>query len=157
MLNIILHNDIHEASAKNSKIVVLNDAFFDFFILDKININDNMKSILKKIDNVKYAQDYRVTSKFQDNVLIRMEEISTGCKTALNVFTFPDKIFFADECGENALQTIFNFKSGNIILTELILPLKFNNTIQVISKEHKKIINNNSELEDELLDFFCEG
>ena len=65
----------------------------------------------------------------------------------INVYSFPNKIFTAVECGDNALQVLFNLKRGNIYLPYFVLPMAFINEIEVISDGFSQIIHNNKELE----------
>ena len=45
---------------------------------------------------------YKIRSRF-DDIIIDIDKLSAGCKTALNVLYNPDKIFCLKECGNNAL------------------------------------------------------
>lgn len=123
-----------------------NDAWFDKY-LDKIKFNQNIIKIIRVIDKVTYLGNQRVESKFIKDTAISVKELSSGCKTAINIINFTSNIFSVAECGDNALQVIFNFKSGNLYIPYFIIPKKFNNEIEVNYNSNKIIVHNNIELE----------
>lgn len=50
---------------------------------------------------------------------LKVDSLSTGCKTAILVGAFPTQLVSAIECGENALfQIIKNCKDGHILMYE---------------------------------------
>ena len=149
MLNIYLDKN----NKRNKNVQYYNDAFFNLYA-SKIDFNKSIIFIIKQIDGVEYAGNNRVFSKFQSGTQIRVEELSTGCKTAINTYSFPGKIFYAGECGENALQVICNFNKGNILVTALFIPLPFTNNIRVVANNKEAIIKNNNELENILVNYF---
>lgn len=130
---------------------ILNDAYFDRYI-DHINFNSNLvKYILYKIDGVKYLGQQRVSSKFVKGIAISAKEMSSGCKTVLNVLSFSKEIFDIGECGDNALQVLFSLKSGNVYIPFFVIPPQFNNDIEIVINEMKKVIvHNNKDLENVL-------
>jgi len=125
-----------------------NDAWFNKYI-DKIDFDNNIiKKLISLIDHVDYIGNKRVKSKFVSDVAISVKELSSGCKTVINVASFPDKIFSAAECGDNALQVLFNLKRGNIYLPFFIIPKEFKNNIEVVYNGNSNIVKDNYELED---------
>lgn len=146
MLRIYLQTD-------DTSIIKFNDNWFDNYI-NNINFDDVVSNIIKSIDNVEYIGNYKVKSKFNNGASISVSELSTGCKTAINVYTFYDKMFTVSECGDNALQTIFMLERGNIYLPYFVIPREFNNAIEVIYDNTNRIVNNNTQLEELLCSFF---
>ena len=130
----------------NNDTVQLNDIWFQNHVRD-IRFGKTEQKIVETIDKVKYAGNRKFKSKFMKGTLVDSSELSTGCKTALNIFTFPDKIFNLAECGENALQVIMNMKHGKAYMNYAFLTDGFNNQIDVIINGETKRINNNQELE----------
>lgn len=41
--------------------------------------------------------------------------LSTGCKTLLNIYYNPDKLFFTGECGKNAWVYLFTLPEGIVL------------------------------------------
>ena len=130
-----------------------NDAWFDTYIT-KIQFDDNIIQLIKLIDEVEYIGEYRVKSKFVKDIAISVKELSSGCKTVINVASFPSHIFSVAECGDNALQVLFNLKRGNIYLPFFVLPRKFENDIEVNYKDKVYVVHNNKELEELLNQIF---
>lgn len=63
-----------------------NDGWFDINIgLIDFN-NKEIHKIMKDIDDVEYASDLRFFSKYNKNLAVSLTELSTGCKTAINIY-----------------------------------------------------------------------
>lgn len=97
--------------------VEYNDGWFNMHI-GKFNMDDADSSIIKSIDGVDvYPEDKKYfISPFKDKAIVKMDNLSTGCKTALNVLNFPDKCFSINECGRNAIDKIFTFDDGKVFI-----------------------------------------
>lgn len=150
MLRIYL-GDIDKLKKKYCK---FNDAWFDKYT-DKIDFEqESVKEIIKSIDHVTYVGNQRIRSKFEENLAISVRELSTGCKTAINVFSFPDTIFSVAECGDNALQVIFNCQEGKIHIPAFVIPRQFHNTIEVNTGKDQHMVSDNKELESILYQYF---
>ena len=130
-----------------SSLVALNDAWFNNH-LQEIRFNKTEQKIIKSIDGVEYVDNGKFKSKFNSGTLIDASELSTGCKTALNIYTFKDKIFNLAECGDNALQVILYMKQGKCYTDFKFIPDDFKNTIEVMYKGGKTVIKDNFELDD---------
>lgn len=141
MLNIFL-------GKKPEGLIDFNDGWFDMNT-DSIDFsNKEIRKIIKNIDGVEYADDLRFFSKFKKNVQVDITELSTGCKTAINIYSFPDKIFNLAECGNNALEIIFNFKKGNGYVQYYIHPRNINNKVNVVIPGKKVVINSDKQLHE---------
>jgi hypothetical protein len=149
MLNIY----IGSIDKTNKQYCEYNDAWFDKYFKD-IDFNDTLQKIIKKIDGVEYIGNFRVNSKFEKDTAISVRELSTGCKTALNVAAFPNKTFSVAECGDNALEVMFNYTRGNIYIPYFTIPRKFKNEITVIENDTKTVIKDNTQLEEILYNHF---
>lgn len=143
MLKIYLGNN---KMIKDNNYCPYNDTWFDKYYQD-IEFNSSINKVIELIDGVKYIGNYRFSSKYERDTAVSVKELSTGCKTAINVASF-NKIFSVAECGDNALQVIFTFKRGSIHLPFFVLPRQFQNDIEVYTPDGEKcIINNNNQLE----------
>lgn len=132
---------------KNKKYCEYNDAWFDKYT-DNIQFDENICKIIKVIDGVDYIGNKRVKSKFIKDIAISVKELSSGCKTVLNVVSFSEYIFSVAECGDNALHVLFNLKRGKAHLPFFVIPRDFNNEIEIIYRGERTVIHNNKELED---------
>lgn len=123
--------------------------------LKQISFNDTIKKIIKLIDEVDYIGDYKFNSKFIPGTAVSVTELSTGCKTAINIAAFPNKIFNIAECGNNVINVILKYKQGNIYTPHFIMSNKFNNDIEVITGHGKTYpISNNLQLENLLKNYY---
>lgn len=113
MLNII--TDIK--NAKN----VENDSerLFSTF---RIKGTDTDKALLKEIDQAEYLDSEHVLDRF--GCKIHINDISTGCKCALNVANNSNIWINTLECGCNARDAIIRHcNDGNIVLNNLGVPI----------------------------------
>lgn len=87
--------------------------------------DDNVtRRILKEIEQAEYYSPTRVTDRFGAQIYI--SELSTGCKAALCVQHYPDKVIDTIECGSNARDAIIrNCTKGHVIF--------YNNDRMIIS------------------------
>ena len=147
------------------KIEINNDAFFNhYFDAEKIIINPKMADTIKHIDETDYdAATKTIKSKFIPNVSISPKELSTGCKTVLNVMAFPRKIFSLGNCGDNAISELLdlsNVLSEGCAFTKFVLipPLDKEVNIQVIDMDNgkKEYVTNTTQLFNILSSYFSE-
>lgn len=96
---------------KNMGKVVLNDVFFNKHTVSRLD--DRAKEIIAQIDHSEMLSQFTISSRF-DGMMLNIDKLSTGCKTALNVLYNPDKVFDIRECGDNALDVIYALPSGNV-------------------------------------------
>ena len=134
-----------------------NDEWFDCYVTEReIKIDETVKKLIQDIDGVKYAGEGLIQSKFID-ACVPIYDLSTGCKTAINIYTYKDKKFYIGECGENALDVIFRLNEGNAFVDYCILPDNMNNDIEIIGTDGSKhIVNNIVEL-DKYYDKYFNG
>lgn len=96
---------------KNMEYVELNDLFFNqntAGILD-----DKAKQIIYEIDYSIMISKYKIQSRF-DDIILDIDQLSTGCKTLLNILYFPDKVFCLKECGNNVLTILYHLENGYV-------------------------------------------
>ena len=96
---------------KNSKLVELNDIYFNRNTSQKLD--SQAKKIINEIDGATLCEKYKIVSKFQKEVL-NIDRLSTGCKTALNIYYNPEIVFSIKECGDNAIDVIYDLQQGKI-------------------------------------------
>lgn len=103
----------------DKKYIELNDVFFNQNTVMKID--NKAKEIIEKIDSSKLIGKYKIISKFND-VTLDIDCLSTGCKTVLNVFYFPEMVFCMKECGDNALEVLYGLEQGNVYSDYALIP-----------------------------------
>lgn len=124
--------------------IELNDLFFNQNTVS--SIDDQAEKIVERIDDVKLISKYKISSKFND-VALDIDRLSTGCKTVLNVLYYPDKVFCLKECGNNALEILYNLKEGYVCSEYALIPFDMESVI-VRTKAGKKIISDYEELKE---------
>jgi hypothetical protein len=76
---------------KNTEYVELNDVYFNKYTASDMDL-EQATSIIKQVDGSKLIGRYNIESKF-NGATLNIDCLSTGCKTVLNVLTYPNKFF----------------------------------------------------------------
>lgn len=118
------------------ELVGWNDLFFNQNIIERLDMR--AEEIIKKIDGAELRGDYRITSGINGE-LLNIDKLSTGCKTALNIYYFPEKVFSLKECGDNALDEIYAYESGQVYSEYPIITL-FMKKVQIYDQDGKRVI-----------------
>ena len=101
----------------------------DYIELNDVYFNQNTASILderaekiiEEIDGSQKVGKYKIRSKF-DDIILDIDKLSAGCKTVLNIFFNPDKVFCLKECGNNALEAVYSLERGNVYSDYALIP-----------------------------------
>lgn len=104
---------------QNQECIELNDLFFNQNTVTLLD--EKAAPIIEKIDHAKLLGKYKIRSKFED-VSLNIDQLSTGCKTVLNVLYYPQKVFCIKECGDNALELLYNMEQGNVYSDYAMIP-----------------------------------
>lgn len=124
--------------------IELNDIFFN---QRTVNWLDNRAvKIIEQIDGAKQISKYKIESKF-NSVVLDIDRLSTGCKTVLNVLHFPDKFFSMKECGDNALNVLYNLKDGAVYSDYSMISFDFDE-VSVYTGDGYKVIRNYEDLKE---------
>lgn len=121
-------------------LIRFNDAFFDANLL-KINFDsDLVQSLISIIDGGRYIGGFSFVSRIS-KTSVSVTELSTGCKTAINVFTFPDMIVDIVECGINAVEEIFKLDKGRVFIgSPTYIPYNKNKDIVVFDGYKRRVM-----------------
>lgn len=79
---------------KLEKLISFNDAFFNLSY-GSLDVDDAIINIIKNIDGSVYLGNGRFHTKFDE--IIGLDSLSTCCKTVINVYKNPDKLFDCTE------------------------------------------------------------
>lgn len=101
----------HINNLKN--IVDYNDDLFELQY-DSVRIDDNIAKLIFRIDKSKYLGEGKIETRFGE--IIGINYLSTGCKTAINVYNNPDTVINCIEAGTNALEEIIKMKNGKVLM-----------------------------------------
>lgn len=128
----------------NMEYIELNDLFFNqntTALIDK-----RAEKFIETIDGAKLIGKYKILSRF-DDVAIDIDKLSAGCKTVLNVLYYPDKVFCLKECGNNALEILYNLEKGYVYSEYALIPFTMG-SVMVQTRSMKKIISDYEELKE---------
>lgn len=128
----------------NMEYIELNDLFFNqntTALIDR-----RAEKFIETIDGAKLIGKYKILSRF-DDVAIDIDKLSAGCKTVLNVLYYPDKVFCLKECGNNALEILYNLEKGYVYSEYALIPFTMG-SVMVQTRSMKKIISDYEELKE---------
>lgn len=108
-------------NCKREEIISNNDREFETNTIKKMKANQKYKDIISKVEGIKFITDDMLISRI-DNSPISIPDISTGCKTLLNIIYNPDKIVSTVECGNNYSKYIYNLKDGKVYMPFFMIP-----------------------------------
>ena len=77
-------------------------------------MTQNEKELLQQVDNAKLTSDKHIETKYG---LGTIRNLSSGCKTLLNIVKHPDKVICVEECGPNVLKIIFTMDNIKIYMS----------------------------------------
>jgi hypothetical protein len=79
------------------------------------------KNVIRTIDGAEYINKNVFKSRFEEYGNLDKLHLSTGSKTALNIYQNPNICFDVCECGNNVLSLIVKLNAGNILWENPIL------------------------------------
>ncbi len=129
---------------QSSEYVELNDIFFNQNTV--LVLDGRAKEIVGQIDAVELMGKFKIRSKW-NGVTLDVDRLSTGCKTALNVFYFPEKVFCLKECGDNALEVLYALEQGTVYSDYALIPFGMEE-VRVCSDTETRIIKGYEELKE---------
>ncbi len=146
MLNVYINVNSRQA-------VLLNDWFFETVTLSDFQLTDELRLRIEQAEQVKFESCTRFTSKFNDTSL-DLTKLSTGCKTLINILTFPEKIFSVSECGVNILKEIYSLRGEHSIYCKSFVSggLDIDNDFRVITDSFEKEFHNSVDISGCMLD-----
>lgn len=118
--------------------ILKNDLFFNLYTANMPFTQDD-KDIIKTIDNANVTADNHIETKYGIGTI---RNLSSGCKTYLNVIKNPDKIISAEECGGNVLSLLFRLDGVHLYMNhperfeiEDTVEINFNNRETMTGKK----------------------
>ncbi len=100
--------------------------------------------LFKKIDGAKLLGKYKIELKFNGTIL-DVDCLSTSCKTVLNIMYYPDKVFCMKECGDSALEILYNLEAGSVYSDYALIPFDMKE-VQVLDKTGVQMISDYNKL-----------
>ena len=105
--------DIYTEKRDSRDWILQNDLYFN---LNTSNEEMSQKEIdlIQQVDNAKLTPDKHIERKYG---LGTIRNLSSGCKTLLNIVKHPDKVVCVEECGPNVLKIIFAMNNIRIYMS----------------------------------------
>ena len=103
--------DIYTNKINSKDWILQNDLYFN---LNTGNEEMSQKEIdlIWQIDEAKLTPDKHIETKYG---LGTIRNLSSGCKTLINIVKHPDKVVNVEECGPNVLKIIFAMENIKFI------------------------------------------
>lgn len=146
MVTIYLRKDESDFVELKDRIVIVNDAWFNLNWTKYDFSSDESKRIIRNIDNTEYREDCPgyVRSQFNNDAIVEVTKLSTGCKTALNILNDKERIFNLAECGKNAITEIVKTDSGLAIIHHfIIVDMWLNAKIKFVTNDKREVVVDN--------------
>ena len=121
---------------QDNEYIELNDIFFNQNTATRLD--DKAAKYIQLIDVSELISKYKIRSRFED-ITLNIDQLSTGCKTVLNVLYFPDKVFCLKECGNNALEILYSFEEGYVYSDYAMIPFNMERVKVQTSRGGKEI------------------
>ncbi len=99
---------------KNSKDWILkNDLYFNLNTSNEEMSKEEI-DLIREMDNAVLTPDKHIETKYG---LGTIRNLSSGCKTLLNIVKHPEKVVCVEECGPNILKKIFEMDNIKIYMS----------------------------------------
>ena len=95
--------DIYTEKKNSEDWIIQNDLYFNLYTSNE-EMSENERNLIWQVDEAKLTPDKRIETKYG---LGTIRNLSSGCKTLLNIIKNPDKVVCVEECGPNVLKIIF--------------------------------------------------
>lgn len=105
--------DIYTEKKNSNDWIILNDLYFNLNTANE-DMTDRDKSIVSLVDNAKLTDDKHIETRYG---LGTIRNLSSGCKTLLNIVKHPDKVISVEECGPNVLNIIFTMDNIKLYMS----------------------------------------
>ena len=90
--------------------IIQNDLYFNLNTCNE-EMTERDINLIKQADDAVLTPDKHIQTKFG---LGTIRNLSSGCKTLLNIIKHPDKVVCVEECGPNVLKIIFEMDNIKI-------------------------------------------
>lgn len=99
---------------KDSKDWILqNDLYFNLYTGNE-EMSQNEIDFIQQVDEAKLTPDKHIETRYGVGTI---RNLSSGCKTLLNIVKHPDKVVCVEECGPNVLKIIFTMDNIKIYMS----------------------------------------
>ena len=105
--------DIYTNKSDSKNWIFQNDLYFNLNTGNE-EMTQSEIDLIQQIDDAKLTPDKHIETKYG---LGTIRNLSSGCKTLLNIVKHPDKVVNVEECGPNVLRIIFTMNNIKIFMS----------------------------------------
>lgn len=105
--------DIYTEKNNSKDWIFQNDLYFNLNTSNE-EMSSNEVELIQQVDGAKLTSDKHIETKYG---LGTIRNLSSGCKTLLNIVKHPDKVVCVEECGPNVLEIIFRMDNIKIYMS----------------------------------------
>lgn len=105
--------DIYTEKQDSHNWILKNDLYFNLNTCNE-EMTEEDRKLVYQADDAVLTPDKRIETKYG---LGTIRNLSSGCKTLLNIVKHPDKVVCVEECGPNVLKLIFQMDNIRIYMS----------------------------------------
>ena len=105
--------DIYTEKKESSNWILKNDLYFNLNTSNE-EMTEQDKNLIFQADDAILTPDKHIETKYG---LGTIRNLSSGCKTLLNIVKHPEKVVCVEECGPNVLKMIFQLDHIKIYMS----------------------------------------
>ena len=105
--------DIYTNKINSKDWILQNDLYFNLNTGNE-EMSQKEMDLIWQIDEAKLTPDKHIETKYG---LGTIRNLSSGCKTLINIVKHPDKVVSVEECGPNVLRIIFTMENIKIYMS----------------------------------------
>lgn len=105
--------DIYTEKKDSKDWIIQNDLYFNLNTSNE-EMTQNEINLIQQVDKARLTRDKHIETKYG---LGTIRNLSSGCKTLLNIVKHPDKVVCVEECGPNVLNIIFAMDNIKIYMS----------------------------------------
>ena len=105
--------DIYTEKKESKDWIIQNDLYFNLNTGNE-EMTPNEKELIQQVDDAQLTSDKHIETKYG---LGTIRNLSSGCKTLLNIVKHPEKVVCVEECGPNVLKIIFAMDNIKIYMS----------------------------------------
>lgn len=105
--------DIYTIKKDSKDWIIYNDLYFNLNTANE-EMTEKDIAIIKRADDAILTQDKHIQTKYG---LGTIRNLSSGCKTLLNIIKYPEKVVCVEKCGPNILKMIFQMDNIKIYMS----------------------------------------
>ena len=93
--------------------ILLNDMYFNVYTGNE-EISEYEAKLIQQVDKAKLTTDKHIETRYGIGTI---RNLSTSCKTLLNIVKHPEKVVSVEECGSDVLKIIFSLDNIKIYMS----------------------------------------